>query len=183
MGDFGVAQEASDACQRLQMIGAGAFGREQQKNQIDRLTVERLEIDRPVEPREQPEQPLQLGELAMRDGDTVADAGRAELLALHENLEDRALVLTGQLRGLGGELLQGLLLAVNPQRRNDGIVRDVADVEIAEAELTYVPNTTVEVTDAATAGKIMRLMDALEVLDDVTTTHVNFDISEELLNV
>jgi YebC/PmpR family DNA-binding regulatory protein len=54
-------------------------------------------------------------------------------------------------------------------------------MEILEAELTYVPNNTVEVTDASTAGKIMRMMDALEASDDVTTTHVNFDIPEELL--
>lgn len=54
-------------------------------------------------------------------------------------------------------------------------------LEIAEAELTFVPNTTVEVTDEATAGKIMRLMDALDDCDDVTNTHVNFDIPEELL--
>ncbi|HUS26007.1 MAG TPA: YebC/PmpR family DNA-binding transcriptional regulator [Nevskiaceae bacterium] len=56
-----------------------------------------------------------------------------------------------------------------------------AGVEILEAELTYVPNNTVEVTDEATAGKIMRLMDALDECDDVTNTHVNFDIPEELL--
>ena len=55
-------------------------------------------------------------------------------------------------------------------------------LEVIEAELTYVPNTTIEVTDAATAGKIMRLMDALEDLDDVSATHVNFDIPEELLS-
>jgi YebC/PmpR family DNA-binding regulatory protein len=64
-------------------------------------------------------------------------------------------------------------------------VRDTlsaAGLQVTEAELTYVPNTTVAVTDAATAGKIMRLMDALEASDDVTTTHVNFDIPEELLN-
>ena len=54
-------------------------------------------------------------------------------------------------------------------------------VEILEAELTYVPNTTVEVSDKETAGKIMRLMDALDDCDDVTNTHVNFDIPEELL--
>jgi YebC/PmpR family DNA-binding regulatory protein len=54
-------------------------------------------------------------------------------------------------------------------------------LDIKEAELTYVPNTTVEVTDAATAGKIMRLMDALEDCDDVSNTHVNFDIDESLL--
>jgi YebC/PmpR family DNA-binding regulatory protein len=54
-------------------------------------------------------------------------------------------------------------------------------VEITEAELTFVPNTTIEVTDEATAGKIMRLMDALEDIDDVSNTHVNFDIDESLL--
>lgn len=63
-------------------------------------------------------------------------------------------------------------------------VRDTlsqAGIEISEAELTFVPNNTVEVTDAATAGKIMRMMDALEASDDVTNTHVNFDIDESLL--
>lgn len=55
-------------------------------------------------------------------------------------------------------------------------------VPITEAELTYVPNNTVEVTDEATAGKIMRLMDALDDLDDVTNTHVNFEIDESLIS-
>jgi YebC/PmpR family DNA-binding regulatory protein len=64
-------------------------------------------------------------------------------------------------------------------------VRDAlkeAGIEIIEAELTYVPNNTVEVTEEAAAGKIMRLMDALESLDDVTNTHVNFDIDESLIS-
>ncbi len=56
-------------------------------------------------------------------------------------------------------------------------------IEIIEAGLTYVPNNTVEITDAETAGKIMRLMDALDELDDVTDTHVNFDIADNLINV
>lgn len=63
-------------------------------------------------------------------------------------------------------------------------VRDTlkaAGKEITEAELTYVPNNTIEVTEEATAGKIMRLMDALEEVDDVQNTHVNFDIDESLL--
>ncbi len=63
-------------------------------------------------------------------------------------------------------------------------VRDAlkeANIEILEAELTFVPNTSVEVRDATTAGKIMRLMDALDDCDDVTATHVNFDIPEELI--
>lgn len=63
-------------------------------------------------------------------------------------------------------------------------VRDAlhaAGLQILEAELTYVPNTTVEVTDKDTADKIMRLMDALDDLDEVSNTHVNFDIAEDLL--
>jgi YebC/PmpR family DNA-binding regulatory protein len=56
-----------------------------------------------------------------------------------------------------------------------------AGVELLEASLTYVAQNTVEVSDRETAGKIMRMMDALEVLDDVTATHVNFDIPEELM--
>lgn len=56
-----------------------------------------------------------------------------------------------------------------------------AGVEILEAELTYVPNATVEVADKETAGKIMRLMDALDDVEEVTATHTNFDIPEDLL--
>jgi YebC/PmpR family DNA-binding regulatory protein len=63
-------------------------------------------------------------------------------------------------------------------------VRDAlrdAGVEVIEAELSYVPNTVIEITDKDTAGKIMRLMDALDEVDDVTNAHVNFDIDESLL--
>lgn len=64
-------------------------------------------------------------------------------------------------------------------------VRDnlkTAGLVVTEAELTYVPNHTIEVTDKDTAGKIMRLMDALDDIDDVSATHVNFDIAEDLLS-
>lgn len=55
-------------------------------------------------------------------------------------------------------------------------VRDAINtmgLTIKEAELTYEPNTTVEITDEATEGKVMRVMDALEDLDDVVATHTN----------
>ena len=51
-----------------------------------------------------------------------------------------------------------------------------ADLVVAEAELTYVPKITVDLTDADTTAKVMRLMEALDDLDDVTNIHVNFDI-------
>jgi YebC/PmpR family DNA-binding regulatory protein len=102
-----------------------------------------------------------------------------------------------RIKGSGDELmLQALDAGAEDVEEEDGEtvvytgakelakVRDTlkaADLEITEAELTYVPNNTVAVTDAATAGKIMRLMDALDDIDDVTNTHVNFDIPEELV--
>jgi YebC/PmpR family DNA-binding regulatory protein len=59
-------------------------------------------------------------------------------------------------------------------------VRDnlqAANIEITEAELTYVPNNTVVIDDETTSGKIIRLMEALEDIDDVSNTHTNFDIA------
>jgi len=64
-------------------------------------------------------------------------------------------------------------------------VRDAlkeAGIEVIEAEQTFVPNTTIEITDKETAGKVMRLMERLEEHDDVVNTHVNFDIDESLLS-
>ena len=60
-------------------------------------------------------------------------------------------------------------------------VRDAikaAGLEVTEAELTYVANNTLEITDATVAQKVMNLMDALDELDDVVATHTNFDIAD-----
>ncbi len=50
--------------------------------------------------------------------------------------------------------------------------------EIVEAQLTYLPQNTIEISDQATAGKVSRLMDALDDLDDVTETYTNFEFAE-----
>ena len=106
------------------MIGAGSFRSKQQEYKIDRLAIERLEIDRPIEPRKQTKQLVELCELAVRDGDAVADAGRAELLTLQQDLVDGAFVLAAELGRLSGEFLQGLLLSVDLERGNDRVGRD-----------------------------------------------------------
>lgn len=55
------------------------------------------------------------------------------------------------------------------------------DFEITDAEIAYVANNLVEINDANTAGKIIRLMDALEDNPDVVNTYVNFDIPSNLI--
>jgi len=56
-----------------------------------------------------------------------------------------------------------------------------AGYEVEKAELSFEPGTTIAVTDEATARKLLRMMDALDELDDVTATYTNFDIAPELL--
>lgn len=53
-----------------------------------------------------------------------------------------------------------------------------AGTEIIEAELTFVPNNTLEIADRETVRKIVNLMNALEDLEDVTATHTNFEIAD-----
>lgn len=55
-----------------------------------------------------------------------------------------------------------------------------SELEVLDAELQYVPNNTIKITDAEVARKIMKVMDALDDLDDVTNVHSNFDISDDL---
>jgi YebC/PmpR family DNA-binding regulatory protein len=55
-----------------------------------------------------------------------------------------------------------------------------AGVEIENAELAYRPTSTVPV-DEGQAGKLMRLIDTLEELDDVSAVHANFDVSADVL--
>ena len=51
------------------------------------------------------------------------------------------------------------------------------NVEILEAGLSYIANNTVKISDEATQGKVIRLMEALEDIDEVTETHTNFDLA------
>ncbi len=49
------------------------------------------------------------------------------------------------------------------------------------AELTRIPQNTVEVTDESTAGQILKLLEKLEEHDDVQNVYANFDISDDIL--
>lgn len=55
------------------------------------------------------------------------------------------------------------------------------EVKIEEADIIMLPQTTVEITDEATAAKIIKLVDALEDHDDVQDLYSNFSISDELM--
>ena len=54
-------------------------------------------------------------------------------------------------------------------------------LEIKEAEVTMIPQNTVEVSDFEQAKKLLKLVDSLEDHDDVQNVYGNFDIPEEIL--
>lgn len=120
-----------------------------------------------------------------KHGGTMAEKGAVAFL-----FDQKGLI---QVKGSGEELLLEILDAGADDAEDDegettvytdpkklAEVRDnlkAKNIEISEAELSFIPKTIVEITDQETAGKIERLMEALESLDDVTKTHVNFDIT------
>lgn len=55
-----------------------------------------------------------------------------------------------------------------------------AGLTILEAELQYIPNTVVTISNEETAHKVIKLMDALDDLDDVVATHGNFDLDDSI---
>ncbi len=55
-----------------------------------------------------------------------------------------------------------------------------AGLEVTSAELQYVPNMQVEISDTEVAEKVMKVLDALDDLDDVVNVHTNADMQVEL---
>jgi transcriptional/translational regulatory protein YebC/TACO1 len=57
-----------------------------------------------------------------------------------------------------------------------------AGIAITSAESTMISSTTIPVTTAEDAKRVLRIMDALEDQDDVQDVYSNFDIPDEILH-
>lgn len=53
-----------------------------------------------------------------------------------------------------------------------------SNIEVKEAELQYVPNSEIEITDEESQAKLEKLLDALDDVDDVVNVHTNANIVE-----
>ncbi len=56
-----------------------------------------------------------------------------------------------------------------------------AGVDYDSAEASFVPSMNVELEDGSAAGAVLRLVEALEDLDDVQNVFSNFDVSDEIM--
>ncbi len=54
---------------------------------------------------------------------------------------------------------------------------------VSEVELRWIPHNTVEVSDPELARSLLKLIDALESLDDVQSVTANFEMAEELISI
>lgn len=54
---------------------------------------------------------------------------------------------------------------------------------VSDSEVRWIAKNTVEVTDAEHARSLLKLMDALEDLDDVQNVTANFDMADELMSL
>lgn len=54
-------------------------------------------------------------------------------------------------------------------------------IKVESAEITYIPENEVKITDENKAKKVLKFMEALEDDDDVANVYSNFDIPEELM--
>ncbi len=54
---------------------------------------------------------------------------------------------------------------------------------VSQTELRWIPNNTVDITDAEQAIALLKTMDALEDLEDVQSVTANFDMADELMSL
>lgn len=55
-----------------------------------------------------------------------------------------------------------------------------AGLDVKDAELQYIGTSSIEVTDEETATKLMKVLDALDEVDDVVNVHTNADITVDI---
>ena len=99
-----------------------------------------------------------------------ADEDRVLEVALEAGADD---VVTGDGQSIEVRTAPGDLRAVRE-------ALEAAGIAVESAEITMLPSTTVPL-GKPDAVKVLRLMDALEDVDDVQAVYANFDISEEIL--
>jgi YebC/PmpR family DNA-binding regulatory protein len=119
-------------------------------------------------------QPGSVAWIFERRGSIVVDAGKY-------NEDD---VMAAAIEGGADDVVRdGEAFQVLCEPTELSVVREAieqAGIEYEQAELTLQPKSTVQL-DEAEARKTLRLVDALEDIDDVQDVYANFDIPEEVL--
>lgn len=120
-----------------------------------------------------------------KNGGTIADAGsvafqfaRKGVIRVAETGEDTLLAVLDA--GAEDAVEEDDGMTVYTDQKDLAKVRQAllgAGLAVKEAELQYVPSMPVEVGEREVAGRVLKLLDALDDLDDVVNVHTNADIT------
>lgn len=123
-----------------------------------------------------------------KNGGRVADAGsvmfqfsRKGVIRVGETGEDALLTILD----CGAEDAveeDGEIIVYTEQKELAKVRQAIKDagLSVEDAELQYVPNSHVVIDDPEVAQKVLKIMDALDDLDDVVNVHTNADITAEI---
>jgi YebC/PmpR family DNA-binding regulatory protein len=109
---------------------------------------------------------------------------RGMVLVEADGVDEDELTLAAAEGGAEDVTLDGSTFQVTCDPEDLSSVREALDqagFAVDAAEITMAPKTTVRIDDETAARKLMRMIDALEDLDDVNEVYANFDIPEQLL--
>jgi YebC/PmpR family DNA-binding regulatory protein len=109
---------------------------------------------------------------------------RGVVLVPAEGVDEDALMLAAAEGGADDVAGDGSIFEVTAAPEALREVRQAiedAGFAIESAELTMLPKTTVELTEESAARTLVKLVEALEELDDVQEVYANFDIPEAIL--
>lgn len=120
-----------------------------------------------------------------KNGGTIADTGsvafqftRKGVIRVNERGEDALLAVLDAGAEDAVEDEDGTTVYTE-QKDLDKVRRAIVDSELSvvEAELQYVPDTPIDISDRETAQKVLKLLDTIDDLDDVVNVHTNADIT------
>ncbi len=125
-----------------------------------------------------------------KNGGNLADPGSVAfqfnqkgVIELAANSEPDELLLTALDAGAEDAAQEGdkLIVYTDPKELHSVAAKlSAAGFKPESTELSYVPNTQITINDQETARKVIKVMDALDELDDVTATHSNFDLADDI---
>jgi YebC/PmpR family DNA-binding regulatory protein len=122
-----------------------------------------------------------------KNGGRIADAGsvmfqfaRKGVINVSATGEDALLTILDA--GAEDAVEEGDEIVVYTDQKDLAKVRTAivdAGLAVTSAELQYVPNAQVPITEEEVANKVLKVLDAIDDLDDVTNVHTNADIQTE----
>ncbi len=123
-----------------------------------------------------------------KNGGTIADAGsvmfqftRKGVIRVAATGEDALLTILDA--GAEDAVEEDGEIVVYTEQKDLAKVRTAiaeAGLTVQDAELQYVANAPVEISDAEVAQKVMKVLDSLDDLDDVVNVHTNADITVDI---